>query len=87
VPGPDGAAIITELRNYSGVKVVSANFETATLDSRASVGFIHTVRTLVRIVAVECSSLVWRAARHYLSKREEVGQDLVTVRGCPAATP
>jgi len=56
VSGPDGAAIITELRNYSGVKVMSANFETATLDSRASVVFHHAVRTLVRIIALECSS-------------------------------
>ena len=50
------AATITELRNYPWVKVMSVNFETAAFDSRASVGFHHTLHTLVRIVAVEYSS-------------------------------
>ena len=50
------AVITTELRKTSGLKALSANIETAVLDSRASVGLRHSVRTLVRIVTVECPS-------------------------------
>ena len=51
------AVITIELRKNPGrLKVLSANFEIAVLDSRASVGLRHSVRTLVRINAVECPS-------------------------------
>jgi len=50
------AVITTELRKTSGLKALSANIETAVLDSRASVGLRHSVRTLVRIVTLECPS-------------------------------
>jgi len=78
------ATITTELQKSPGLKVMSANFETATLDSRASVGVRHTVRTLVQIVAVECLSP--STLPHVITWRHEgkTGQALVTVRGRPA---
>ena len=78
VPMP---CVVDVIRKLPGIKVIQANYETASVRPRSSAGAKHTIRTLVRVVVVEAASAA--AVPHVITWRNAAasGQALVTVRG------